>query len=121
MSTDAPEPRFAGAAAWMLGGLLVWAAYFLGVYVFAALACERGFAAARVAGIGVVPFAAGTGFAVALGVTLVLARAARRRLRAQRPRVNAFADFLAFALALAAVLALTWTALPPLLLRTGCA
>lgn len=39
----------------MLFGLLVWAAHFLFVYVFAALACARGFASASLFGFGIVP------------------------------------------------------------------
>lgn len=113
--------RFAAATAWVWSGLLVWAAYFVGLYVFAALACERGFAHAQVVGIRVVPFAAACGLIVALVITVVLAVVARRHLRSARPLVTPFADFLAWALALLAALALLWTALPALLLQTGCA
>jgi hypothetical protein len=113
--------RFAAAAAWIWAGLLVWATYFLALYVFAALACERGFARLQVADIGLVPFAAACGLLVALLVTAVLAAVARRHLRSARPRVTPFADFLAWALALLGALATVWTALPPLLLQTGCA
>ena len=112
---------FGAAAAWIWAGLLVFAAYFIATYVFVALACEHGFAQLRLAGISVVPLAAACGLFVALTVTAALAVAARKHLRTGRPRVTAFADFLAWALALLGVLAMIWTALPPLLLRTGCA
>ncbi len=117
----AEAPGFATATAWVWAGLLVWAGYFLAVYVFAALACERGFADVHVAGVPVVPFATACGLLVALASTGALAVAARRRLRSARPRVTPFADFLSWALALLGALALVWTALPPLLLQTGCA
>jgi hypothetical protein len=113
--------RFAAATAWIWAGLLVWATYFLALYVLAALACERGFADVRIAGAPVVPFAAACGLIVTLAITLALAVFAHRHLRSARPRVTAFADFLAWALALLGALALVWTALPPLLLQTGCA
>jgi hypothetical protein len=120
--TTGEEPRFAPAAAWVWGGLLSWAAYFLAIYVFAALACERGFAGTRLAGVAVVPLAAVLGLLVTLAVNARLALVARARLRASPERPSsAFRDFLAWALALLGALALVWTALPLLLLQTGCA
>ncbi|MCE3285803.1 MAG: hypothetical protein K0R70_2059, partial [Steroidobacteraceae bacterium] len=44
----------------------------------------------------------------------------RARLE-EAPAGSRFADFLGWALGALAVLALAWTALPSLLLRTGCA
>ena len=113
--------RFGLTTAWVWCGLLVWAAYFLAVYVFAALACERGFAGHRIAGYAIVPFAAACGLLVTLAINVTVAVVARRRLTRERPGVSTFVEFLALALALLGVLALVWTALPPLLLRTGCA
>ena len=113
--------RFAVTTVWVWAGLLVWAPYFFGLYVLAALACERDFAQVRLAGVRVVPFAAACGLLVALGITAILAEVARRRLRSGRPCVTPFADFLAWVLALLGALAAVWTALPALLLQTGCA
>jgi hypothetical protein len=50
---------FVAALVAMLAGLLIWAAHFLLVYGFTALACARRFAAAELFGIGVVPLAVG--------------------------------------------------------------
>ncbi|HET9694086.1 MAG TPA: hypothetical protein VFP48_06855, partial [Steroidobacteraceae bacterium] len=84
-------------------------------------ACERGFAQLRIAGFGIVPFAAACGLLATLAITVAVALSARRHTRNGRARVSSFADFLAWALALLGALALVWTALPPLLLQTGCA
>ncbi|HET7203380.1 MAG TPA: hypothetical protein VFI92_08430 [Steroidobacteraceae bacterium] len=79
--------RFGPATAWIWVGLLVWAAYFLAVYVFAALACERGFADVRIAGVRVVPFAAACGLLVTLTITVAVAVVAHRHLRSRTPTV----------------------------------
>src|SRR3546814_15575902 len=49
-----------------LAGLLIWAAHFLLIYGFAALACARGFADVRLLGAGVVPLIVGAATAVAI-------------------------------------------------------
>ena len=113
--------RFALTTAQLWGGLLIWAAYFLISYVVVALACERDFAAVRVAGIALVPFVSGVGLVTALAATGALVLAARRRSRAARADGARFADLLAWTLGLLALLAIVWTGLPHLLLPTGCA
>ena len=113
--------RFTASTLQLWGGLLIWAAYFLVLYVIVALACERDFADVRVAGFGLVPFVTAVGLVVAIACTGALVLASRRRLRSDRPRGARFADVLGWTLGLLALLALLWTALPPLLLRTGCA
>ncbi|HET9693136.1 MAG TPA: hypothetical protein VFP48_02035, partial [Steroidobacteraceae bacterium] len=80
MSPQTPD-RFGATTAWIAGGLLAWAAYFLAVYVFAALACERGFAQLRIAGFGIVPFAAACGLLATLAITVAVALSARRHTR----------------------------------------
>ena len=113
--------RFTNTMLRAWGGLLAWAGYFLLVYVLIALACERGFADARIGGVALVPFVAVTALVPALAVTVWLATWARRRARLEEaPAGSRFADFLGWALGALAVLALAWTALPSLLLRTGC-
>src|SRR3546814_6226724 len=49
-----------------LAGRLIWAAHFLLIYGFAALACARGFADVRLLGAGVVPLIVGAATAVAI-------------------------------------------------------
>jgi hypothetical protein len=117
----APERRFTAAALRLWGALLVWFGYFLLVYVVAALACERGFADARVIGVGVVSLVSGVGLVLSLAATLALLAATRRGARDGPARGARFTDRLGWTLGLLALVALVWTALPHLLLRTGCA
>jgi hypothetical protein len=98
------------------GGLLIWAADFLFIYAFAALACARRFADERIAGFGVVQVATLASSVAALTATAWLMRNARRELR-ERPAAR-FHAFLAAALSGLAVLAIVWTALPPLMSGT---
>ena len=121
MNRTAPERRFTLTALQLWGGLLVWAAYFLAVYVVAALACARGFAGVRVAGLDVVTFVSAAGLVVSVAVTAALVIVTRRRALAEPARGARFADRLGWTLGLLALLALAWTAVPHLLLRTGCA
>ncbi|MGH8176397.1 MAG: hypothetical protein ACREV5_09070, partial [Steroidobacter sp.] len=73
------QHRFTPTAFFIWGGLLIWAADFLFVYVFAALACARRFADERVAGFAIVPFATTAASIVALLATAgVMWRALRR-------------------------------------------
>ena len=119
-------PRISGRsftrnAVQLWGGLLVWAAYFLVVYVVGAVACERDFTDVRIVGVGLVPFAGAAGLFAALAATAALARSAWRRARTDATHGGRFVGALAWTLSLLTLLALAWVALPPLLLRTGCA
>jgi hypothetical protein len=113
---------FTGTTFSIWSGLLIWAADFLFVYVFAALACARGFADVRVFGIEVVPLTTVLLSGVALAATaLVLVRIRKRALRiGSDPRAR-FVLFLVGALAVLGAIAIAWTTLPPLLLSTNCA
>lgn len=113
--------RFTQSTLQLWGGLLVWAAYFLVLYVTVALACERGFADAQVAGIGLLPFVAAAGLLAAWASTGALVVAAHRRAREQHARGARFANLLGWTLGLLGLIATAWTALPLLLLGTGCA
>jgi hypothetical protein len=116
------DRRFTVATLRLWGGLLVWAAYFLVVYVVAALACERGFADVHIAGVDVVTFVSAGGALVSFALTGALVAVTRRGARADSARGGArFADRLGWTLGLLGLLAIAWTALPHLLLRTGCA
>ncbi len=57
MSASTPDRSFTRTAFVVWSGLLIWAADFLLVYVFAAVACARGFADVQVSGVGIVLFA----------------------------------------------------------------
>src|SRR3546814_11085129 len=102
-----------------LAGRLIWAAHFLLIYGFAALACARGFADVRLLGAGVVPLIVGAATAVA-----ILAVAAMLLLALLGPgKENAAARggprFLRWMTALVSglsLVAIVWTGLPVLLL-----
>jgi len=104
-------------------GLLIWAADFLFVYVFAALACARGYSSAEIAGMRVVPFAAVTASVLAFTLTLLSMRISWRRLRrAPAQDSNAiFIHFLAVALGALGLLAIVWNLLPAIVLSSDCA
>lgn len=55
------EQRFIGPTLFMLAGLVVWAAHFTAIYGLNAVVCARGFAAASIIALPVVP----------LGVTIL--------------------------------------------------
>jgi hypothetical protein len=116
-----PERRFTVATLRLWGGLLVWAVYFLVVYVVAALACERGFADVHIAGVDVVTFVSAGGALVSFAATGALVAVTRRAARAESAPGARFTDRLGWTLGLLGLLAIAWTALPHLLLRTGCA
>jgi hypothetical protein len=109
-------PHFTSTAFFIWGGLLTWAAYFLFVYVFAAVACARRFAHLSVAGLPVVSLVTGIATVIALGITVALTRFATQRLAA----TSAFARFLALALGALAVICILWVALPSLVLHRSC-
>jgi hypothetical protein len=119
----APSLHFARAIRFLCGGLLVWAALFLFTYVFAAIACARGFSYAVWFGLGVVPLLLLLGAALALGVLYVIARRADRlqngvaRRSDDTRRVVARIATMVCGLALIAII---WNALPVLLTASRC-
>lgn len=114
--------RFTSTTVFICGGLLIWAADFLLLYVVAALACAKGFAHVRVAGL---PFVAFFGTLVTLGAmagTALIVRVAVRRLRAagDSDRALRFIYLLAGSLGRLALVAIFFNALPAWLLATDC-
>jgi hypothetical protein len=113
--------RFTRTALSMWGGLLVWGAAFLFVYVFTAVACERGFANREVLGIDVVTFASICAGLLAGTVILWIPRAvqgsADERSRQRGPQ---FISFIATASGGLAFVALVLLMLPPLLSAPVC-
>jgi hypothetical protein len=116
------EHRFTPTAIFIWAGLLIWMTDFLFVYVFAALACARGFAEVRAFGLPVVPLATTLSNVLACIATAAVMWVALRRMR-REPHVDEhtqFIRFLSLALGSLALLGIVWLALPPLLVRAGC-
>lgn len=113
------ESRFTRTTFFIWGGLLIWAADFLFVYVFAALACARGFEHMRIAGVGVVQFMTlAASLAASIGAVLLMRRALSE-LRSGAPASTCrFHAFLSASLSGLALVAIAWSALPPLLSPT---
>ncbi|MBM0106134.1 hypothetical protein JM946_15475 [Steroidobacter sp. S1-65] len=68
------QHRFTATTFLVSGGLLVWMANFTFVYVFAALACARGFADVDLLGLPVVPLASLVATSLAGAVTAMIVR-----------------------------------------------
>lgn len=102
------------------GGLLIWAADFVLVYVVAAIACAKGHATDTIAGIPFVAFVATVITIVAIAATLLLLRTAIRRLRAQTQEANRFIYTLTMSIAGMATLAMFFNVVPAWLLAMEC-
>lgn len=114
--------RFTPTTMFICGGLLIWAADFLLMYVVAAIACARQFASLAVLGL---PFVAmfGTALtAVSILAIVWLVRVAVRRLRAEHAsdRAVRFIYFLAASIGSFSIVAVVFNALPAWLLATEC-
>lgn len=115
------RPGFTSTAFFVWSGLLIWAAYFLFLYIFVALACARGFSDVRIAGLAIVPVVAVVGGALALLAAIAAAVRALRHLRTRDSTpTTRFIASMALALSLLASIAIVWTLLPALLTRSGC-
>jgi hypothetical protein len=114
--------RFAPTAFFIWSGLLIWAVDFLFVYVFAAIACARGFADARIAGMRVIQFVTILVTLLALAASAITMWIMLRRLRHEPEQDSSltFIRFLALALGALATLAIIWNSLPPIVLRDQC-
>jgi hypothetical protein len=112
--------RFASATLRMFSGLLIWAAHFLVIYVFTALACARRFSEASWLGIGVVPWVIGAATLAAATTTLVVIWLAMRdaRLSTSRNNMSSFVPWMTAALGGLALVAILWEALPVLVVPT---
>jgi hypothetical protein len=117
---DVMTDSFVRTALALTGALLAWAADFVFVYVFAAIACERGYAGKTVAGAGIVPLASLVATFAAAGVTIWLLRAATRGHPAN-DSCGVFASKTKVAVGALAMIAIGLTALPALLVRGVCA
>jgi hypothetical protein len=113
--------RFPRVALATFAGLLIWAADFLFIYVFAAVACARGYAGVTVLGIGIVPLASTVSTLIAAAASAAIVFAGRREARPVKNENASDPNFLRGLAAIAALLALiaiVFTGLPGLMLRT---
>ena len=115
---EGPARTFPRTALFIAAGLLIWAADFLFIYICAAIACARGLADATVLGLGIVPLVSSGATAIALAATGIIIAKGARRSRTGDPSNGAFAGSLAAIAALLALIAILFTGLPGLLLRT---
>jgi hypothetical protein len=115
--------HFARSVRLLCGGLLVWAAVFLAMYVFAAVACARGFSDALWFGMGVVPLLLVLAAVVGLGIVYMLARRADRLLdgtaRRSEDTRRVVAEVATIVCGLA-LIAIVWNTLPALLTVSRC-
>lgn len=120
------EPRFPRTTLTVTAGLLIWAADFLFIYVFAALACARGFAHTTLLGFAIVPLVSTIATAVAAAASIALIVAGARRAVVARAAsvedtpASAFLGRLAMIVAMLALIAIALTGLPGLLVRGSC-
>ena len=120
------ELRFPRTTLSVTAGLLIWAADFLFIYVFAALACARGFAHASVLGFGIVPFVSTVATAVAAVASVAVIVAGARRAAAATSHApddataSMFLGRLAMLVAMLALIAVALTGLPGLLVAQTC-
>lgn len=114
--------RFTPTTFLIWGGLLLYALNFLVVYIFAALACAKGFAHGKWLGMSPVPLVTTiSGLVAAAAISAVMWSAAGGNRREQcADEHTRFIRFLAIAGGFLSLLAVVWLTLPPLLLANGC-
>jgi len=113
---------FAGTTWRLWVAPLVWAAHFLAIYAFTALACERNIATEGWFGVGIVTwFIAATTLAAVTVLLVTIGLAVRDGARAHSsPTPSAFIHWLTAALAGLVLLAVLWETLLPVLLVPVC-
>ena len=115
------EHRFTPTSLFIVGALLIWLADFVVVYVFAALACARGFASVTVLGMPIVAFVSTLCTVAAAVVTVMLLRGGLAAMRASASTEHErFIGFVVFTTSILAILALVLLSLPPLVI-SACA
>ena len=108
---------FTRTAFLILGGLLVWIADFVFVYVFAAVACARGFADVSWFGVPIVTMMTLLASAIAGAATVLVVRCGYRLQRdAATDEQSRFIGFVALASGGIALLALMLLVLPALVI-----
>jgi hypothetical protein len=116
------DRKFTPTAFLIWGGLLIYAVDFVVIYVIEAIACAKGFADGALLGISAVALTTLLCSAVAATAVGLILRRCVVQLRAAPPDERTrFTLFIAAATSALALVGIAWTALPGLLLRTGCA
>lgn len=118
-----PAHSFARTTLLIWAGLLLWTLDFLLAYIFAALACEHGFASRTVLDMRVVPlFTTASGLVTAGAIGAVMwSTIRRRRLVGRADDEHArFIEFIALGGCALSLLALLWLIVYPWLLSTEC-
>src|SRR3990170_6969517 len=102
------QHRFAPTTFLITGGLLIWMTNFMFVYVFAAVACARGFAQLRLANLPIIPVVTTMAVLLAGAATIELLRQGVKRLRAaggdEHTRFIGFVTLATSAIALVALI-----------------
>ncbi|HLF97078.1 MAG TPA: hypothetical protein VI457_08040 [Methylococcaceae bacterium] len=107
--------RYTQATVGLFAAPAIWAADFLAIYIFTALACARRFDASTWLGIGVVPWVIGLATLIALTFTLTLTlRSLRGARRHQADDTALFVHRLSAAIGGLCSLAILWNAWPVL-------
>jgi hypothetical protein len=102
----------------IVGALLAWLGAFVIVYVFAAVACAKGFADVQFWGLPIVPVITTLTCVLTAVLTIVLMQKSRARLRnAAAGAHERFIGFVAFATSAIAIIALVLLVLPPLVMN----
>lgn len=102
----------------MVASLLVAGAHFLFNYVFAAIACEKGFAGLDIGGYGIVPLVNGCATAIALIAVFAILVGALRRMGWRAPSSSdaapapVFLAWMTAAFAALCIVAILWYSLP---------
>lgn len=107
---------FASTSLRIGAGLLIWAAHFGAVYIYAALVCARGDPTAELLGVPIIRLNIALLTLVAIAaLAYVLRQTLRGRWRAEAERADLpFIAWLSAASALYGLLAVLWTAVPTL-------
>jgi len=112
------QHAFGMTTLFIVGALVAWLGAFLVVYVFAAIACAKGFAHVRILGLPIVPVVTTLTCLFTAGITIVLMRKVGARLRTEAASEHErFIGFVAFATSAIAIFALVLLALPPLVMN----
>lgn len=110
------QHRFAATSFLMVGGLVVWITDFVIVYVFAALACARGFADASLLGLPIVTAVTLFVSSIAGAITVWIGRRGYRwHSNAELDEHTRFIGFVTFAAGALALVALVLLVMPALL------
>ncbi|HEY0687158.1 MAG TPA: hypothetical protein VGD45_32755 [Steroidobacter sp.] len=111
------QHRFTATTFLVAGGLLVWMADFVFVYVFAALACARGFDDASLLGLPVVPLTTVLASSLAGAITVAIVRRGYLMQRRESDEHTRFIGFVAWAGGALALVALVLLIMPALVVR----